>query len=63
MSRIYESTSPAGKMKGLAEYLMDKYMSLGQNTSDPILSQTYFQYAEHYRREMNNNNNKVRKQN
>lgn len=56
MSKHYDSSSPAGKMRGSSEYLMEKYMSLGQSTGDHILSQLYFQYAEHYRRETYNNN-------
>ena len=52
MSKHYDSVSPAGKLRGSADYLMDKYMALGQSTSDHILSQLYFQQAEHYRREM-----------
>lgn len=59
MSKQYESSSPFGKLKGTADYLMDKYMSLGKSSSDPILSQTFYQYAEHYRRQMYLEHNKV----
>ncbi len=50
---VLESVGPNGKMRGSAQQLTDRYMSLGKDAlsqRDLIEAETFFQYAEHYRR-------------
>ena len=49
----FDSTSPAGRVRGTAAQLIEKYMSLAKdakNQDDRILFETYMQYADHYTR-------------
>ncbi len=48
---VFDSTSPAGRIRGIASQLVEKYTSLAKdakNQDDRILSETYLQYADHY---------------
>ena len=52
MRRQYESNGPDHvRIKGTAIYIRDEYIRLGKETQDnPVLSEQYYQYAEHYER-------------
>jgi hypothetical protein len=46
----------AGRMRGNAQQLLDKYLALGRDASsqgDRVLSENYFQHADHYYRVVN----------
>ena len=46
----------AGRMRGNAQQLLDKYMALGRDASsqgDRVLAENYFQHADHYYRVVN----------
>jgi hypothetical protein len=48
-----DSTGPAGKIRGTAQQILEKYMNLGRDSlssGDYVMSESFFQYAEHYRR-------------
>lgn len=50
---VLHSIGPAGKLKGTAFQLIEKYTQLGKEAvsdSDMALAQDCFQYAEHYKR-------------
>lgn len=50
---VIESTGPEGKIRGTAQQLMDKYLSLGKEAlreKDIALAQNFFQHADHYGR-------------
>jgi hypothetical protein len=50
---VFESLGPGGKNRGTMQQLMDRYTALGRDASrdgDTVLSQGFFQHAEHYRR-------------
>ncbi len=52
-SSVIESHGPEGKVRGNAQQLIDRYIVLGKDAlrdSDMVLSESYFQQAEHYRR-------------
>ena len=52
-SSVIESHGPDGKVRGNAQQLIDRYTLLGKDAlrdSDVVLAESYFQYAEHYRR-------------
>ncbi len=53
LSRSYESNGPDVKIRGNAQQIAEKYMSLGRDalsSGDHVLAENYFQHAEHYNR-------------
>ena len=49
----FDSSSPAGRIRGTSQQLVEKYMSLAKdakNQDDRVLYETYLQYADHYGR-------------
>jgi hypothetical protein len=49
----YDSNGPAGKVRGTAQQVLDKYQALGRDamtSGDRIGAESYFQFAEHYHR-------------
>ena len=53
LSRIYESNGPDVKVRGTAQTIAEKYLQLGrdaQSSSDIVMAESYYQYAEHYQR-------------
>ncbi len=49
---VFESNGPAGKIRGTAAQLMEKYGAFArdaQREGDSVLSQNFLQHAEHYR--------------
>ena len=49
----FDSSSPAGRIRGTSQQLIEKYMSLAKdakNQDDRVLYETYLQYADHYAR-------------
>lgn len=52
-NHVFDSQGPTGKARGTSIQLVDKYLSLGREASamgDTVMSEYFFQYAEHYRR-------------
>ena len=52
---MYESNGPDVKIRGNASHIAEKYLQLArdaQSSGDPIASESYYQYAEHYFRSM-----------
>ncbi len=50
---VLESSGPTGKVRGTPQQIIDKYMNLGRDAlsaGDYVASESYFQFAEHYRR-------------
>lgn len=52
LNRQYDSTGPEGKVRGTAVQLYERYKAASRETqsSDPILSEAYGQFADHYYR-------------
>ncbi|AQX22064.1 MULTISPECIES: DUF4167 domain-containing protein [unclassified Bartonella] len=53
LSRNYESNGPDVKIRGNAQQIADKYISLArdaQGAGDSVMSENYLQHAEHYLR-------------
>ncbi|AGF74947.1 hypothetical protein BAnh1_10790 [Bartonella australis AUST/NH1] len=53
LSRNYESNGPDAKIRGNAQQIADKYVSLArdaQGAGDRVMSENYLQHAEHYLR-------------
>lgn len=53
LSRSFESNGPDVKIRGTAQHIADKYIHLArdaQTSGDPVLSEAYFQHAEHFYR-------------
>ncbi|WP_019219596.1 DUF4167 domain-containing protein [Bartonella florencae] len=53
LSRNYESSGPDVKIRGNAQQIADKYISLArdaQGAGDRVMSENYLQHAEHYLR-------------
>lgn len=53
LTRVYESNGPDVKVRGNAQTVADKYLQLGrdaQSSSDIVMAESYYQYAEHYLR-------------
>lgn len=51
-----ESNGPAGKVRGTAQQVFDKYLSLARDATvsgEHIDAEAYFQFAEHYHRLLN----------
>ena len=47
----FDSSSNAGRVRGTAQQLIDKYLSLAKDAKaqdDRVLHETYLQYADHY---------------
>ena len=52
----YDSTGPAGRVRGTAQQVLEKYQGLGQDallSGDRIAAESFFQFAEHYYRIVN----------
>jgi len=48
---VFDSCGPAGRIRGMATQLIEKYTSLAKDAKaddDRVLYETYMQYAEHY---------------
>lgn len=53
LSKNYESNGPDIKIRGTAQHIADKYMTLArdaQAASDHVMAENYLQHAEHYNR-------------
>ncbi|MBW3096465.1 DUF4167 domain-containing protein [Pseudohoeflea coraliihabitans] len=53
LSRSYDSSGPDVKIRGTAQTIADKYMSLArdsQSSGDRVMAENYLQHAEHYNR-------------
>ncbi len=53
LSRTYDSSGPDVKIRGTAQTVADKYMSLArdaQSSGDRVMAENYLQHAEHYNR-------------
>ena len=53
LTRSYESNGPDVKIRGSAQQIADKYMTLGrdaQSAGDRVMAENYLQHAEHYNR-------------
>jgi hypothetical protein len=53
LSRSFESNGPDVKIRGTAAQIAEKYMTLARDASsagDTVMSENYFQHAEHYNR-------------
>lgn len=52
LNRQYDSNGPEGKVRGTAVQLYERYKAASREThaSDPILSEAYGQFADHYYR-------------
>src|SRR3989338_4854312 len=58
-NQSFESTGSDNKIRGTAQQLLDKYLALGRDaysSGDRVASENYFQYADHYYRIVNANN-------
>lgn len=56
INRIYESSGPAGKLRGRAQDLVTTYLYHAREAAarnDGVAMEACLQYAEHYRRIMN----------
>lgn len=63
-SRLLESNGPDIKIKGSASQIVEKYLALSresQSSGDPIASESYLQYAEHYQRIVDANELKIQR--
>ena len=53
LTRSYESNGPDVKVRGTAQHVAEKYMTLArdaQSSGDRVMAETYLQHAEHYNR-------------
>lgn len=53
LTRSYESNGPDVKVRGTAQHVAEKYMSLARDalsSGDSVAAENYFQHAEHYNR-------------
>jgi hypothetical protein len=53
LTRSYESNGPDVKVRGTAQHVAEKYMSLArdaQSSGDRVMAENYLQHAEHYNR-------------
>nr|WP_272213272.1 DUF4167 domain-containing protein [Marinicella sp. W31]MDC2879220.1 DUF4167 domain-containing protein [Marinicella sp. W31] len=51
LTRTYDSTGPDVKVRGTAQHVAEKYMSLArdsQSSGDRVMAENYLQHAEHY---------------
>ena len=53
-NRVWDSNGPGGRIRGTAQQLVDKYISLAEEQTGPnadgVLRETLLQFAEHYQR-------------
>ena len=52
-NRVYESNGPDVKVRGTAQTVADKYLQLARDavsSGDIVMSESYYQHAEHYMR-------------
>ncbi|PIW25870.1 MAG: hypothetical protein COW30_17750 [Rhodospirillales bacterium CG15_BIG_FIL_POST_REV_8_21_14_020_66_15] len=55
-NQTFESNGPGVKVRGSAQQVLDKYLTLARDASssgDRIMAESYFQFAEHYFRLLN----------
>ena len=55
-NQTFESNGPGVKVRGTAQQVLDKYLALARDASssgDRIIAESYFQFAEHYFRLLN----------
>lgn len=55
-NQTFESNGPGVKVRGTAQQVLDKYLALARDASssgDRIVAESYFQFAEHYFRLLN----------
>jgi Domain of unknown function (DUF4167) len=53
LTRSYESNGPDVKVRGTAQHIAEKYMTLArdaQSSGDRVMAENYLQHAEHYNR-------------
>lgn len=53
LTRTYDSSGPDVKVRGTAQHIAEKYMSLArdaQGSGDRVMAENYLQHAEHYNR-------------
>ena len=53
LTRTYDSSGPDVKVRGTAQHIAEKYMSLArdaQGSGDRVVAENYLQHAEHYNR-------------
>ncbi|MBB4123091.1 DUF4167 domain-containing protein [Martelella radicis] len=53
LTRTYDSSGPDVKVRGTAQHVAEKYMSLArdaQGAGDRVMAENYLQHAEHYNR-------------
>ena len=53
LSRSYESNGPDVKIRGTAQHIAEKYLTLARDASasgDRVMAENYLQHAEHYGR-------------
>ena len=53
LTRSYESNGPDVKVRGTAQHVAEKYMTLARDalsSGDSVAAENYFQHAEHYNR-------------
>ena len=53
LTRSYESNGPDVKVRGTAQHIAEKYMTLArdaQSAGDRVMAENYLQHAEHYNR-------------
>ena len=47
----FDSNGPDGRVRGNAQQVYEKYISLAKDcTDDPVLAENFYQHAEHYHR-------------
>jgi hypothetical protein len=50
-NHVFDSNGPDLRIRGTAQQLFEKYLQLGRDATssgDRVMSESYFQYAEHY---------------
>lgn len=55
-NHVFDSNGPDLRLRGTAQQLFEKYLQLGREAAgggDRVMSESYFQYAEHYFRIVN----------
>ena len=53
VNHVFESNGPDGRVRGTAQQLVEKYVSMARDAhagGDPVLMLNYYQHAEHYQR-------------
>lgn len=56
INQVFESNGPDGRVRGTAQQIVEKYMSLARDaqvSGDKVLSMNHLQHAEHYQRLLN----------